>query len=470
RVSASAGFGNNQTVYRHEAPDSSPAKASAGLQGDPDRGVAGSGSASRDAGIQASGRERVGDRNAGGPDTGPRTSGHQPAGRHKTGRRGRYHGGRGQRRGRGPYYAALDLGTNNCRLLVAEPDGQTFRVVDSFSRIVRLGEGLSQSGRLNDAAMDRAIGALRVCRDKMRSRRIAGVRMIATEACRRAENGKHFMERVSAEVGIDLEVVDRRTEAQLAAAGCSALMDPDADGAILFDIGGGSSEIVWLDRKKNRRHGLIKAWVSLPVGVVTLAEKHGGVDVDPAIFAAMVEDVRTEFGRFRARDALGRAIAERPFHYLGTSGTVTTLAGVHLELPRYNRRHVDGLWMEKDDISRMMTRITAMDYDARVANPCIGAERADLVLAGCAIFEAIRQEWPLDRLRVADRGLREGILVKLMRADGHLAPPASRRRSRQPVSGRTNPNIAPGAHAGPQDGRRDDSDRRDESTSNEKDH
>ncbi len=349
-------------------------------------------------------------------------------GRQNSGPRRRYGAGRRQRRGRGPFYAALDLGTNNCRLLVAEPDGQGFRVVDSFSRIVRLGEGLSQSGRLSEAAMRRAIAALRICREKMRARRIAGARMIATEACRRADNGEDFMDRVSAETGIDLEVVDRRTEAQLAAAGCSALMDPEADGAILFDIGGGSSEIVWLDRRKNRRRGLMKAWVSLPVGVVTLAEKHGGVQVDQAVFDAMVADVRAQFSGFRARDALRRAIAARPFHYLGTSGTVTTLAGVHLQLPRYNRRYVDGLWMERDDISRMMNRIVAMDYDARVANPCIGSERADLVLAGCAIFEAIRTEWPLDRLRVADRGLREGILVKLMRADGHLSPSRSRRR------------------------------------------
>ena len=302
---------------------------------------------------------------------------------------------------------------------------------------MRLGEGLSLTGRLGAEAMDRAIAALKICRDKMRARRMAGVRMIATEACRRAENGAHFLDRVRVETGLDLEVVDRRTEAQLAAAGCSSLMDPQADGAILFDIGGGSCEIVWLDRKKNRRRGLLKAWVSLPVGVVTLAEKHGGIDIDRKTFGAMVDDVRAEFERFRARDALRRAIAERPFHFLGTSGTVTTLAGVHLELPRYNRRYVDGLWMNEDDITRMIDRIVAMDYDARVANPCIGAERADLVLAGCAIFEAIRLEWPLDRLRVADRGLREGILVKLMRADGHLSPARARRRRRQDGPGST---------------------------------
>jgi exopolyphosphatase/guanosine-5'-triphosphate,3'-diphosphate pyrophosphatase len=203
--------------------------------------------------------------------------------------------------------------------------------------------------------------------------------------------------------------------------GCYTLLDAEAEGAVLFDIGGGSSEIVWLDRRRTRRRGsLLRAWVSLPVGVVTLAERYGGVEVDADVFAAMVEHVRGEFAQFRARDALKAAVRSRAFHLLGTSGTVTTLAGVHLDLPRYDRRYVDGLWMDEADIERMMTKLRGMDYVARRENPCIGRERADLVLAGCAIFEAIRSEWPCKRLRVADRGLREGILVQLMRADGFL--------------------------------------------------
>jgi exopolyphosphatase / guanosine-5'-triphosphate,3'-diphosphate pyrophosphatase len=249
---------------------------------------------------------------------------------------------------------------------------------------------------------------------------MAGARLIATQACRIAENGAEFLDRVRDEVGLELEIVDRRTEARLAAEGCFSLLDPEAEGAVLFDIGGGSSEIVWLDRRKMRRRGLVRAWVSLPVGVVTLAERHGGVDVDERVFEAMVDDVRSEFHRFRARDALKSAVGSRAFHYLGTSGTVTTLAGVHLELPRYDRRYVDGLWMEEADIERMMLKLRGMDYEARRNNPCIGHERADLVLAGCAVFEAIRREWQCERLRVADRGLREGILMQLMRADGHL--------------------------------------------------
>jgi exopolyphosphatase/guanosine-5'-triphosphate,3'-diphosphate pyrophosphatase len=342
----------------------------------------------------------------------------------------RYRRGARGRRERGPFYAALDLGTNNCRLLVAEPAGEGFRVVDSFSRIVRLGEGLAQSGTLNPEAMDRALGALRICRSKLDDRPIARARLIATEACRQAANGPAFLERVRRETGLNLEIIDRRSEARLAVEGCFSLIDSEADGAVLFDIGGGSSEVVWLDRRKTRRRGeLLRAWVSLPVGVVTLAERHGGVDVDDAMFETMVGEVSREFEKFRARDALKEAVRSRAFHFLGTSGTVTTLAGVHLELPRYDRRQVDGLWMDEDAIERMMSKIRRMDYEARRSNPCIGRERADLVLAGCAIFEAIRREWPCKRLRVADRGLREGMLVQLMRADGYLRRRGPDRRS-----------------------------------------
>jgi exopolyphosphatase/guanosine-5'-triphosphate,3'-diphosphate pyrophosphatase len=339
------------------------------------------------------------------------------------------------RRERGPFYAALDLGTNNCRLLIAEPSGGSFRVVDSFSRIVRLGEGVARNGALGAEAMERALGALRICQQKLSLRPITGGRLIATEACRTAANGPEFLRRVREEIGLELEIIDRRTEAGLAAEGCFSLLDPQADGAVLFDIGGGSSEIVWLDRRKARRRGsLVRAWVSLPVGVVTLAEKHGGENVDDVVFETMVAEVQAEFHRFRAREALKEALAQRPFHFLGTSGTVTTLAGVHLDLPRYDRRYVDGLWMGQADIERMIAKIRGMDFEARRNNPCIGRDRADLVLAGCAIFEAIRREWPCRRLRVADRGLREGILVQLMRADGHL-----RRPGRPPANGTPRP-------------------------------
>nr|WP_244304473.1 Ppx/GppA phosphatase family protein [Roseibium aestuarii] len=327
-------------------------------------------------------------------------------------------------RGVDPLYAALDLGTNNCRLLIARPDDRGFRVVDAYSRIVRLGEGVGSTGLLSTQAMDRAVEALDICQRKLEERGVARARLIATEACRAAANGLDFIERVRAETGMTLEVVSRETEARLAVAGCVTLVDPAADGVILFDIGGGSSEIVWLDlRNRCGARGFaltrfIRSWASLPVGVVNLAERHGGVDVTPEVFEAMVRDVEGHLAGFALGEDLSAAIRGGGVHMLGTSGTVTTLAGVQLGLKRYDRRRVDGAWLESGQVSEMIDRLRQMSYEERVNNPCIGADRADLVLAGCAILEAIRRRWNCERLRVADRGLREGILTELMAADG----------------------------------------------------
>jgi exopolyphosphatase/guanosine-5'-triphosphate,3'-diphosphate pyrophosphatase len=348
------------------------------------------------------------------PDQAPRR-------RRRGGGRPSYHApreaGAGQH-GAGATYAALDLGTNNCRLLVARPTGDSFRVVDAFSRIIRLGEGLSASGRLSEAAITRAVDALAICRDKMKNRAVTRARLIATEACRAAENGEHFRKRIAEEVGLELEIIDRETEASLAASGCTPLLDPHAEGVILFDIGGGSSELVRLGPPRSAGSGPpladIQGWISIPIGVVTLAERHGGVTVSRDVYEEMTAEVAAYVDRFAADHGMPSLDG---IHLLGTSGTVTTLAGVHLALKRYERRYIDGYWMTSEQLSDVVERLLDMDYDARVANPCIGSERADLVLAGCAILEAIRRAFPCARLRVADRGLREGMLVQMMRAD-----------------------------------------------------
>jgi exopolyphosphatase / guanosine-5'-triphosphate,3'-diphosphate pyrophosphatase len=321
-----------------------------------------------------------------------------------------------------PVFAALDLGTNNCRLLVAIPTrpGQ-FRVIDAYSRIVRLGEGLSANGRLGAAAMDRAIEALKVCGEKLGNRTIRRARLVATEACRSAENGREFLNRVKDEAGIELEIIDRRTEARLAVSGCGSLVERETDAVVLFDIGGGSSEIALIDLSRHRSPRLanhIVSWTSLPVGVVSLAEHYGGREITRETFAAMVAHVREMIESFDGRHRLSHLMKGSRFHLLGTSGTVTTLAGIHLGLERYDRRRVDGLWMDNDNVDRMIETLIGWDFGQRVANPCIGADRADLVLAGCAILEAIRAQWPSPRLRVADRGLREGILSELMADEG----------------------------------------------------
>lgn len=365
---------------------------------------------------------------------------HRPQGQpYPPGRSGRrFHSG-----DRGPVYGALDLGTNNCRLLLARPSRRGFRVVDAFSRIIRLGEGVSQTGRLSDAAMRRTIDALRVCATKLGRNRVERVRCVATEACRVASNGREFLRRVEGEVGLKIEVLDRETEAQLAVSGCASLIDPRADYVLVFDIGGGSSELIWLDLSRPdqdgetsdgaRRIGVkpqVKAWTSLPVGVVTLAEKFGGHHVTAESFEEMVQFVASLARPFEALHDFNAMAEGGNVHFLGTSGTVTTVAGIHLGLKRYDRQRVDGCWLASDEIQSVVYGLVAQSYEERVAEPCIGHERADLVLAGCAILEAILRTWPAERLRVADRGLREGILATLMSEDGVYRVGRRRRRQR----------------------------------------
>lgn len=340
-------------------------------------------------------------------------------------------------------YGALDLGTNNCRLLLARPSRRGFRVIDAFSRIIRLGEGVAQSGRLSDAAMTRTIDALRVCAGKLQRHRVRRARLVATEACRLAENRDHFLERVRSALGLDIEVLTPESEARLAVSGCASLIDTRADYVLVFDIGGGSSEIIWLDltRRAARSRASIAdrlevqhcmaAWSSLPVGVVTLAERFGGCHVDAATFEAMVNYVTGLIAPFEARHRIAERIRGREVHLLGTSGTVTTVAGIHLGLPRYDRNRVDGCWLDVRSAQSVTYDLLARSYEQRVAEPCIGRDRADLVLAGCAILEALLRMWPCERLRVADRGLREGILATLMHEDGVYRSGRRRRPGRR---------------------------------------
>ncbi len=351
------------------------------------------------------------------------------------------------RRGASPVYGALDLGTNNCRLLVARPSRRGFFVIDAFSRIIRLGEGVHRTGRLSDAAMSRTIEALKICSDKMRRRGVSRSRLIATEACRIASNSGEFIERVRRETGLSIDIVSRETEARLAVSGCASLIDRNCDWALVFDIGGGSSELIWLDLTQLDRpwrrsiydrlevQGCIAAWTSLPIGVVSLAERHGGRDVTAENYEAMVLDVMAAVKSFEAEHRLSRRIAGGGTHFLGTSGTVTTIAGIHLGLPAYERARVDGCWLGAGDARTVSDSLIAMSYAERVAQPCIGQERADLVLAGCAILEALLRVWPCERLRVADRGLREGILATLMAEDGQDRRVSEYTRARGPWAG-----------------------------------
>ena len=323
-------------------------------------------------------------------------------------------------------FAAVDLGTNNCRLLIARPSGHGFRVIDAFSRIVRLGEGLSARGVLSQAAMDRTIAALRICASKMRRRRVERARCIATDACRRAANCKEFIARVARESDIELEIISSREEAQLVLAGSRSLLDDDAPWALLFDIGGGSTELVWM-RLDVFPHEMV-GWTSLPCGVVSLAEAHGSNVISRSVYDAMVSEIGELLSPFEDTYRITDRIAAGDVQMLGASGTVTTVAGVHLKLPRYDRAQVDGIRLSFDEIDKVSAHLQGLDQTARAAIPTIGPDRADLVVAGCAILNAIQRLWPVGTLRVADRGVREGLLMGMMypcppTVAGHVANP-----------------------------------------------
>jgi exopolyphosphatase / guanosine-5'-triphosphate,3'-diphosphate pyrophosphatase len=313
----------------------------------------------------------------------------------------------------GETYAALDLGTNNCRLLVARPSGPGFRVIDAFSRIVRLGEGLGASGLLSEAAMDRTLEALKVCAGKIAHRGVTKSRYVATEACRRAANCDDFLDRVQDATGIVIETITTEEEARLAVNGCAPLLQPTQPYAIVFDIGGGSTELVWL-RQAGRRAPEIIGSISLPFGVVTLTERYGGDAISGPTWDAMVAEAEAAMIEFASRCGGVTPLAVKDVQMLGSSGTVTTLAGINLGLPRYNRSLVDGTNLSFAAIRTVSGNLAKMNFAERAAHPCIGRERADLVVAGCAILEAICRLWPVGSLGVADRGVREGILFDLL--------------------------------------------------------
>lgn len=322
---------------------------------------------------------------------------------------------RQKRRGPG-FCAALDLGTNNCRLLIARPAPEGFRIVDAFSRVVRLGAGVEETGRLSEAAIRRTIDALKVCAGKIRRRGVRRGRYVATAACRKAENCEAFLARVEAETGLAIEIISAEEEARLTLAGCGPLLNGGAPRALVFDIGGGSTEVLWL-RVDGAAPELID-WISLPFGVVTLTEQHGQGPFLPEEYAGIVDGLLGHLETFCERHDIARHVGEAGVQMLGSSGTVTTLAGMLQDLPRYERSRVDGSFLEFDAVHRLTGMLSAMSAEDRAGHPCIGRDRADMMAAGCAILEAICRRWPVGRLRVADRGIREGILVDLLGRKG----------------------------------------------------
>lgn len=336
---------------------------------------------------------------------------------------------------RWPLYAAVDLGTNNCRLLIARRAGDTFRVVDSYSQVVRLGEGLATTGRLSDAAIERANASFAAIKKKLGNHSIGHIRCIATEACRKAENGPEFIADVREAYGLSFKIIDAREEARLAAIGCHDLLEAETELVMVLDIGGGSTEIVFVDLRELENRNIvnlvksvpIKASASFPLGVVTLTESFDALS-EETMYKAMLAHALDTFGNWKAGLALRDMMAEAHETYMvGTSGTVTCLAGIHLKLDRYRRDRVDGMWLSRDDMFDVIRMLESAGRAGRIALPTVGLERADLMMSGCAILEAVCTIWPSERLRVADRGLREGLLLSMI----HGAPRQRRRGGRK---------------------------------------
>ena len=317
--------------------------------------------------------------------------------------------------------AAIDLGTTSCRLLVARPEGTSFRVVDSFSRVVRLGEGIQANNHLQPGAIARTLDALKICRDKISKNNVSKLRAVTTEACRRADNSFELLDRARMDFGIDIEVIAPLEEARLALSGCAAILDPEIPYAVAFDIGGGSTEIIWLrlmPSPKNRRSRIpiveVIDCASLPFGVVTLSEVYGTRFTDFGIYQDLRKKVAREVQRFTDKNGINSYIQKGQVQMAGTSGTITTIGAVHLKLPKYDRRFIDGLFLQLADIHQVSESLLAMTHLERAQSSCIGPGRADLVVMGTAILEGICDVWALPRLRVADRGVREGILMDLL--------------------------------------------------------
>jgi len=356
--------------------------------------------------------------NAGSEQAAPngRSSRRRP--RHKRGS-----GGNGRSTGKNSHtFAAVDLGTNNCRLLIARDAGESFRIIDSYSRVVRLGQGLAATGKLSDESMDAAVEAIAVCASKMKAKRVKRWRCVATEACRRASNGQGFLKRVKEETGISMEVISPRVESRLAVMGCVNLVDPTKDVSLVIDIGGGSTELSWVDVRKLRddraNHRLhrppISAWASLPIGVVTLSELVPEIE-DKAVWYQQLKDVvREKIVEQGCETRFTNLFQQGRGHLIGTSGTITSLAGIHLKLPYYQRAKVDGLWFRSADAVSVARDMGSKSFEERAKEPCIGKDRANLLVAGCAITDVLCEMWPSKMIRVADRGLREGILIGLM--------------------------------------------------------
>lgn len=311
------------------------------------------------------------------------------------------------------YIAALDLGTTTCRLLIATITPEGPQVVDSFVRVIRLGDELATKGHISKEAMKRAITALTICAEKLKSYKVKRQRCVATAACREASNRETFLETIRLKTGLELEVITTAEEARLAIVGCADLLDLTTRYAIAFDIGGGSTEVMWMELFPHKLPEIIE-WISLPLGVVTVAETLRNEPYSFAFLQKVRKAVAEEMKAFCDKAYIYPQLRQQNIQLIGTSGTVTTLAALYMNLERYDRAQVNGLKLSAEVVKQTISSLYTMTPEKRLLHPCIGPMRADLVMGGVAIFEGIYDVFPINPVRVADRGVREGILLDLM--------------------------------------------------------
>lgn len=335
-------------------------------------------------------------------------------------------------------YAAIDLGTTSCRLVIATPTPTSFRIVETFSKVTRLGEGIIKENELTKTAVKRTIVALKVCAGVLAEYApIYRYRYVATAACRRALNCTQFLDAVKRETGLSIEIISSKEESRLAVVGCVPLLNRNIRRALVFDIGGGSTEIS-LARVTNSGNTFIEGFVSLPYGVVTISEAFPSADMTSLAYDTIIERTHKILAEFEEKYNILEAIRNQEIQVIGTSGTVTVLGAVHLNLPRYNRSAVDGLSILRQDIERAINKIKRLGDDGRKKHPCIGAQKADMTMAGCAIIESLCSFWPISEITVADRGIREGILLDLMHSQNAAYKKRRRRRFPYAKKGRKN--------------------------------
>jgi exopolyphosphatase/guanosine-5'-triphosphate,3'-diphosphate pyrophosphatase len=316
------------------------------------------------------------------------------------------------------------------------------KVIDSFAKIISLGEGIKQTGVLSEEAIERTIVALRACKKKLDSHRIYKMRAVATEACRQASNTKSLIERVNSEIGVDLEVISPQEEARLVLKGCSGVISDEKNYGILMDIGGGSTEVVWLKINKGMTRPTISVIdsISLPFGVVTISDTYTHSKNNQEIYTVLRKNILSTIDTFMKKNNIRTNFSKGDVQVITSSGTTTTLGSLTLGLSTYDRSSVDGKDFSSKKIVEVGEELLSRYLSSTPTTVKLGKEknfitnkffdhvldksseefkifaynRMGLLAAGVVIINSILESIGDCLVRIADRGVREGILYDLM--------------------------------------------------------